>query len=127
MSYVALVTLLLLLQYMVFCMMAGLARGKAGIKAPAMTGDENFERNLRVQMNTLEQLVVTLPLMWVCAYFFRPDVAAIAGSVFFVGRVLYGLAYVADPSKRALGMMLGFFSNVAMLLASFYAVVMTLV
>jgi len=127
MSYVALVTLLLLLQYMVFCMMAGLARGKAGILAPAMTGDENFERNLRVQMNTLEQLVVTLPLMWVCAHFFRADVAAIGGAVFFVGRLLYGLAYVADPTKRALGMMLGFFSNVAMLLASFYAVVMTLV
>ena len=127
MSFVALVTLLLLLQYMVFTMMAGLARGKAGIKAPAMTGDETFERNLRVQMNTLEQLMVTLPVMWICAYFFRPDVAAVGGAIFFVGRLLYRRAYVADPSKRALGVMMGFLSNVAMLLVSFYAVVMTLV
>ena len=53
MAYVALVTLLLLVQYFVFTLLVGAARGKSGIQAPAVTGDENFERAYRVQMNTL--------------------------------------------------------------------------
>ena len=31
----------------------GMARGKTGIKAPAVTGNEEFERHFRVQYNTI--------------------------------------------------------------------------
>ena len=84
MSYVALVTLLLLIQYMYFTLQTGLARGKDTVVAPATTGDVMYERKSRVQINTLEQLMVTLPAMWVCAHYFRPDVAAILGAIFFL-------------------------------------------
>ena len=43
MSYVVLVSTLLLIQYTFFSMRAGIARGKADIKAPATSGDEHFE------------------------------------------------------------------------------------
>ena len=89
MEFVALVTLLLLFQYMTFMMLCGAARAKADIKAPAMSGDENFERALRVQLNTLEQMVITLPAMWVSGMYFNPTVAAVLGLAFFLGRLLY--------------------------------------
>ncbi len=122
MLYVALVTLLLLLQYMVFIMLCGAARAKSGLKAPAVTGDENFERTYRVQMNTLEQLLITLPAMWVSAMYFMPVVAAALGLFFFIGRTIYRGAYVRDPSTRGLGMAIGFLANVGLLLTGLWGV-----
>ncbi len=119
---VALVTLLILIQYMYFTMRVGMARGKE-IKAPAVSGDVMFERKLRVQLNTLEQLMVTLPAMWVCAYFYRPDAAAILGTVFIVARFIYSFTYVKDPSTRTLGFVLGFFANVLLIVASLWGVI----
>ncbi len=104
MEYVALVTLLLVAQYMVFTMLVGAARGKSGIKAPAVTGDENFERAYRVQMNTLEQLVMTLPALWLSGIYFDSLVAALLGLAFFLGRVLYRAGYVKAPRKARRGL-----------------------
>ena len=123
---VALVTLLILIQYVYFTMRAGLARGKE-IKAPATSGDEIFERKLRVQLNTLEQMMVTLPAMWVCAHFFRADVAAILGAAFIVGRFIYSATYVADPSKRTVGFVIGFFANLLLILTSLWGVITKLI
>ena len=127
MSYVIIVTVLLLIQYTFFAMRAGQARGKGEVKAPAVSGNENFERNLRIQMNTLEQLIVTLPAMWICAFYFSVNVAAILGLVFLVGRFVYSAAYLGDPTKRGLGMMIGFFANVGLLLCCLYAAVVALI
>ncbi len=123
---VALVTLLILLQYMYFTMRVGMARGKE-IKAPAMSGDEIFERRLRVQLNTLEQLMVTLPAMWVCAHFYRADAAAILGTAFIVGRFIYSSSYVKDPAKRAPGFVIGFLANVLLVLSSLWGVISKLI
>ena len=122
MENVALVTILLLVQYKVFQGLAGAARGKGDIKAPAMTGDEAFERKSRVQLNTLENLVITLPAMWLCAHYYRADAAAILGIAFFVGRAIYSMSYVKDPARRGLGMMIGYLANVAMMLATLYGI-----
>jgi glutathione S-transferase len=126
MHYVALVTLLLICQYLVFMALCGKARADSGIKAPAVTGDENFERAYRVQMNTVEQLMITLPAMWVCAMFFSPTVAAGGGLVFFLGRLLYRNGYVRDPAARGTGMMIGFVANIALILCSFWGVLSAL-
>ncbi len=123
MHFVALVTLLLLLQYISFTMLVGMARQKTGVTAPAVTGDEMFERAFRVQMNTLEQLVVTLPAMWLCAYYYQPLAAAGLGLVFFLGRLLYRVAYLREPSSRGPGMILGFFANVAMIILAAWGIV----
>lgn len=126
MTYVVLVTLLLLIQYLVFAMQVGAARGTGNVQAPAISGDEHYERCSRVQMNTIEQLIVTLPAMWVCAYFFRPDVAAVLGFIFFVSRFIYSAAYRKEPSSRATGFVIGFVANIALLLCGLYAVIIRL-
>jgi len=123
MAYVALVTILLLIQYTFFTLMAGMARGKDTVVAPATTGDEMYERRFRVQINTLEQLMVTLPAMWVCANFFRADVAAALGFVFFISRFIFSALYVKDPKSRAPGFIVGFFSNVGLMLCALFGVI----
>jgi uncharacterized membrane protein YecN with MAPEG domain len=123
MHFVALVTLLLLLQYISFTMLVGMARGKTGVSAPAVTGDQMFERAFRVQMNTLEQLAVTLPAMWLCAYYYKPMVAAGLGLLFFLGRLLYRVAYMRDPGSRGPGMIIGFFANIAMIILAAWGVI----
>ena len=122
MAFVALVTLLILFQYAFFMGLCGKARAESGLQAPAVVGDESFERAYRVQMNTLEQMVVTLPAMWVCANFFMPLVAALLGLAFFIGRILYRMSYVKDPASRGPGMMIGFLANIGLLLCSLWGV-----
>tara|TARA_R110001599_G_scaffold353465_1_gene593101 strand:- start:14557 stop:14937 length:381 start_codon:yes stop_codon:yes gene_type:complete len=126
MEYVALVTVLLVSQYMVFIMLVGAARGKTGVKAPAVTGDENFERAYRVQMNTLEQLVVALPALWVSGWYFDSMVAALLGLAFFLGRVMYRAAYVKDPEKRGVGFGIGFVAVLGMIGTALWGVISAL-
>ena len=126
MTLVALVTLLILAQYFFFVMQAGMARGKDTVVAPATTGDEMYERKARVQLNTLEQLIITLPAMWICAQYFRADLAAIMGLAFLVGRFLYSYLYIKNPTSRAPGFIIGFFANVILLSTGLYGVVLTL-
>lgn len=121
MAYVALVTLLLLSQYFFFTIRVGQSRGE--IKAPAMTGSEEFERKLRVQLNTLEQLIIAIPAMWICAHYFSANVAAILGVGFFIGRALFSMAYTSDPTKRAPGMILGVLSYAIMIGCSLYGII----
>ncbi|MFT6958072.1 MAG: glutathione S-transferase [Halieaceae bacterium] len=122
MEFVALVALLILCEYIVFMALCGKARADSGLLAPATTGDESFERAYRVQMNTLEQMVITLPAMWLCAYFFMPIVAGVLGLSFFVGRLVYRATYIKDPATRGPGMIIGFLSNVLLLLCGLWGV-----
>ena len=126
MEYVALVTVLLVSQYMVFIMLVGAARGKSGIKAPAVTGDEGFERAYRVQMNTLEQLMVVLPALWVSGMYFDSLVAALLGLAFFLGRVMYRAGYVKDPEKRGMGFGIGFLAVLGLIGTALWGVISAL-
>ena len=123
MEFVALVTLLLLCQYVVFMGMCGKARAQSGIVAPAVTGDETFERAYRVQMNTVEQLVIALPAMWVSGMYFMPMVAAALGLVFFVGRMMYRVSYMKDPESRGPGMIIGFLANIALIATGLWGII----
>jgi glutathione S-transferase len=109
MEFVAIVASLALLQYVVFGMAVGYARGKYGVRAPAVTGHEIFERYFRVQQNTLELLVLLLPGLWLFALYVDARWAAILGAVYLVGRVLYFAAYVREPATRELGFGLSIF------------------
>lgn len=126
MEYVALVTLLLVLQYFIFTMLCGAARAKSGIQAPAVTGDENLERAYRVQMNTLEQLMMVLPALWLSAMYFDSLVAALLGLVFFVGRVLYRAGYMKDPAKRGPGFGIGFLATLGLVGTALWGVIASL-
>ena len=124
MNYVHIVALLAVVQLIVFGILVGAARGKYGIAAPAMTGNEHFERAVRVQMNTLEQLICFLPALLIAANYWSPIVVAAVGVVYLVGRVLYRQAYVSDPAKRGLGFLLTFMPTTLLVLAGLVGAVM---
>ncbi len=126
MSLVSLVTVLLLLEYFVFVIMTGAARVKGGVDAPAVAGDELFERTLRVQQNTLEQLIIVLPTMWIFAQTVSPMWAAILGAAFFVGRILYCISYRKEPGKRAAGFLIGMLATLALLVGSLIGAIQNL-
>lgn len=126
MHYPALMTLLLLLEYLWLSALVGKARGDYDIQAPAVSGHELFERAYRVQMNTVEQLIITLPAMWVCALYFSPTVAGALGGVFLVGRILYRFGYVADPAKRGPGMIVGFLANLGLIGCGLWGLIRTM-
>jgi uncharacterized MAPEG superfamily protein len=115
MAYVLLVIVLALLQYIFFGIAVGRARGKYGVHAPAVAGNEHFERYFRVHMNTLEQLIVFIPAVWLFAQFVSPHWAAGLGGVYLVGRVVYFLSYVKDPKSRGLGFALTSVPSLVML------------
>ena len=106
MHYVHIVALLAVIQYFFFGVLVGKARGQYGVKAPAVTGNEHFERAFRVQMNTLEQLAAFLPSLLIAAQYWSGAMVSGIGAVYLVGRMLYQRAYVADPRKRQLGFIL---------------------
>ncbi|HTO42405.1 MAG TPA: MAPEG family protein [Rhizomicrobium sp.] len=103
---VSIVSLLTLLLYFVMIARVGRGRSKYGIEAPAVTGHPDFERLVRVQMNTLEWMPLFLVSLWLFALSWDADrVAAAIGLVWIVGRVLY----LAGYAKAAPSRMLGFF------------------
>ena len=116
MEWVAIVTLLVLAEYLYFAMQAGMSRGRYEVPAPATTGNETFERVFRVQANMLEQLIAFLPSLWLFAYYVHPGVAALLGLVFLVGRFLYGRGYVESPEKRGPGFLTSFAATSILLL-----------
>jgi glutathione S-transferase len=116
MELVAIVAALALIEYSVFGLQTGQARGRYGVKAPATSGHELFERHYRVQQNTVEQLVVFLPSLYLFAAYVSAPIAAGLGLVFVVGRALYARGYVADPEKRGVGFLTGLAASNVLLL-----------
>jgi glutathione S-transferase len=116
MPFVAIVTVLALAQFFWLATQVARARARYGIAAPAVSGNEVFERHFRVQMNTLEQLVLFLPSLWIFANYISPLWAAALGVVFIIGRAIYATAYVRDPKSRSLGFGLTAFPILAMMI-----------
>jgi glutathione S-transferase len=126
MAYVDIVTALAVLQFIVFGFKVGGARGRYGVKAPAITGNEIFERHFRVQQNTLEQLIAFLPGLYLFAHYFNPLVAAALGVVYLLGRELYAFTYVKDPANRSVGYGLTFLPMVILVLGGLIGAVRAL-
>ena len=106
MNYVDTVAMVAIIQYLLFGSLVGKARDQYGVRAPAVSGNEQFERVYRVQMNTLELLVAFLPVLYGAARYWPSWIIASVGVVYVVGRVIYWRAYVTAPAKRGLGFVL---------------------
>jgi uncharacterized membrane protein YecN with MAPEG domain len=115
MPYVTIITILALLQFFWFGFAVGRARAKYNVPAPAMSGNEVFERRFRVHMNTLEQLVMFLPALWIFAHSVNPTWAAALGALYLVGRFIYSASYMRNPKSRGIGFGLTFLPTAVML------------
>jgi glutathione S-transferase len=95
--------LLALLEYMVMAGLVGRARAKYGIQAPATTGHPDFERANRVHINTLENLIIFMPAVWLFASYVSVRWAAGLGALFVVARAVYTVGYLRAAEKRSVG------------------------
>jgi len=118
MNPVLVVAVLATIQFFVFSFLTGRARAKSGVRAPAIVGDEQFERAFRVQMNTLEQLVCFLPALLIAGRFWSPTLVSLLGVVYLAGRLVYRRAYLMDPSKRVPGFLLSVVPTFLLLIAA---------
>ena len=118
MSLVHLVLALALLEFLVFTWAVGRARVRYNVPAPATTGNATFECYFRVQMNTLEQLVIFVPSLVMFAHYWGALVAAALGALFIIGRALYFYGYTRAPERRHLGFLVSSVPNLALLLGA---------
>lgn len=125
MEALAIVTVLSLLQVVYFALQVGGARQKHGVSAPATAGHDEFERHNRVHQNTLEQLIVFLPALWMFGYFIDPHWAAGIGLVFVMSRLVYRRAYIKDPKSRSRAFGIGFLTMIILLAGSVVGAVMS--
>ncbi len=126
----AAVTILAVLVMVYTFVLVGRMRGRHGIKAPAMSGHPEVERALRVQGNTLEQVVIFLPLLWVATLYFHAPffhlggwLPAALGLVWCIGRMVYASGYMTAPEKRELGFMITALASLGLLILSVWGVV----
>jgi glutathione S-transferase len=126
MELVFVVILLALLEYSVFSGLVGRARGRYGVKAPAMTGHPQFERAHRVHQNTLEALIVFVPAVWIYGLYVSAKWGAALGLVFIVARAIYAVGYLRDPEKRGPGAGLTFLVNGVLLIWGLVALAIAL-
>ena len=115
MSLVYVVMMLAVLEYYVFGMAVGMARGRYKVAAPATSGQPDFERYYRIQMNTLEQLAVFVPSLWAFATFVSVPWAVGLGLLFVLGRAIYFVGYAKAADKRGAGFIIGALPTMALL------------
>jgi glutathione S-transferase len=101
--FTAVVILIAVILYFWTSLQVARARVKFGVKAPAITGNPDFERVFRVQMNMLEWMPIFLPAVWLAAIDVSDIGAALLGVVWIVGRALYMRGYAQAAEKRETG------------------------
>jgi glutathione S-transferase len=123
----AAVTILIVLFYFATIIEVGRQRGKHGVKAPSCSGPPAFDCAYRVQMNTLEQMGLMLPLFWVATVFppAPAPVVPLVGIVWIIGRILYMAAYLRDPAKRGPGMAISMLCTLVLLILAITGVIRT--
>ncbi|HEX3501464.1 MAG TPA: MAPEG family protein [Stellaceae bacterium] len=114
----SLVTGLALLLFLVLCVNVARARGRYKVAPPSVAGDPGFERVFRVQQNTLEQIVVFLPSLWLFSAFVSPLWGAAIGFLWILARIFYAWGYYRDAAKRVPGFAVSMACNVVLVLGS---------
>jgi glutathione S-transferase len=102
-GWVSIVTLMSVVMCFVMTGLVSRARFKSDIPPPAMTGDPALERKMRAHLNTIEWMPIFLPSLWIFAIYCSPGWAAITGSVWILGRVIYFVGYSISAKQRFLG------------------------
>ncbi len=123
--WTALVTIGTTLLLFIVAWIVGAMRHKYHVKAPATTGHPMFERAYRVQMNTLENALAFLPVLWLFAVYVDDRWAAGLGLLWLLARAWYAAAYLKNPDKRGPGFTLSTLTVVVLAVGSGLAVIRT--
>ncbi len=121
--FTALVTCLAILVYFYSSILVSRARGKFGVKLPAISGNPDFERVFRAQMNTLEWLPIFLPSLGLFAIYIGDGMAASLGLFWVLGRVLYVHGYANAVAKRGPGFAVQALATIILWLGAFGAII----
>ena len=115
MNLAAIDTLLAVLLTFILGGRAGQMRGRHKVQAPATTGHPDFERAFRTHMNTVENMVLMLPALWVASLTYGGQLPFWIGLVWVVSRVIYAFGYAqSNVQMRAPGAVIGFLSILAL-------------
>jgi len=126
MELIAIVTALALLQAFYFAFQVGGARVKHGVNAPATSGNPEFERAFRVHANTIEQLVIFVPGLWMFGQYVNEQIGAGIGVLFIIGRFVYRGAYLGNPKSRTAGFGIGALSMLVLVIGGLIGAAMKL-
>jgi glutathione S-transferase len=125
-AYPAVVSSLALLVYYFTLFKSGTARGRFKIDAPSHSGPPEYERIVRAHYNTLEQMAMFLPGLWLFAITVDPIWAAIVGMFWPPARLWYALGYYQSAEKRMPGLFASLPSQFILIVGSFIGGVMML-
>jgi hypothetical protein len=115
-----------LLLFLAVTINAGRARARCGVPAPSVSGPPEFERAFRVQQNTLEQLALFLPSLWLFTFYVSPLWGALVGLVWVAGRAYYAISYLGDPERRGPGFGIGALAMLILLIGAVIGIVAAL-
>ena len=127
MEWIVIVTALALAQFIWFGIRVGQMRGKHSVSAPETVGDPEFMRMNRIHQNTMEQLVVFIPSLWLFAHYVDNRWAAGIGLVYIASRFMYCTAYLNDPGTRSRGFGLGVVAQLVLMLGALVGAILQLV
>jgi len=123
----SIVTLLAVMQTFLFAFQVGQARVRHGVRAPAIIGQPEFERSFRVHQNTIEQLVLFIPALWIFGHYVNDNLGAAIGLVYVIGRFVYRSAYLKEPTSRSTGFLIGAVALVALMIGGLIGAVLAMV
>lgn len=125
--YPAFITVLAAMSLFYFGIRESMARRKFDVPPPNSHGHPGFDRAHRVHYNTIEQLWIFLPSLWIFSYTVSPLWSAIIGVVWLIGRHVYAIAYYADEKKRSTGFGISSLATMSVMIGSLIGVIMALI
>lgn len=112
-------TLLAIVVTMILGGRVGFMRGKYKIDAPATVGHPGFERAFRIHSNTVENLILFVPLLWVATIFYGGTIPFWLGLAWIATRLIYAWGYSQQNTQmRGPGMGLGFLCLIGLIVLS---------
>ena len=121
--FTTLATLGAVIVYQYVSLQVNQARRLHRVPLPQTTGPEHFNRVYRVHMNTLENMPLFLPLLWLFAAFWGDAWAGAFGACWVAARFLYAWGYYRAVPLRVCGFGISSTVNLAMLVACLYGAI----
>lgn len=123
---VSLAVIIALFVYFGLGIVVGKARATWNVPAPMPTGHPEFDKRNRVHINTLEQLVLLVPAIFLAAPVLGDAIAGSLGLLWSVGRIVYARGYYVDAAKRGPGFGLTFLPTLVLMIAGGYGAIAAL-